>query len=85
MEQRTDCIVVKSNDKDASELLHWMGSMQELDALEELLYIWWELTPEKRNWKRELAAKSWTAFTYHGTESTIVHRLRERRYEVIFK
>lgn len=79
-----DIIRVKSNDPDAKEILHWMGNMTELDALEELLYIWWELTPTRRNWQRELAAKSWTQFDYHGCDTCIVHKINTRHYQVIF-
>ena len=40
-----------------------------LDALEEVLYIAAELTPEDyRNWKRELSTYKFTTFTYHMTE-----------------
>lgn len=78
-------ILVTSNDVDASAVTHWMGNMTELDALEELLYIWWELTPSNRNWQRELIAKSWTYFDYHGCEPCIVHKLRERCYQVVFR
>ena len=78
-------IIVLSNDPDAPAIQHWQGNMAELDALEELLYIWWELTPVLRNWKRELIAKSWTAFDYHGCEPCIVHRVRERCFRVVFR
>ena len=78
-----DIITVKSNDPDAQVLTHWQGNMKELDALEELLYIWWELVPCGRDWKRDLFAYGRTAFTYAG-EDAVLLRIKEKEYKVCF-
>lgn len=42
------------------------------DKLEEVLYIMQELTPQHRNWKRDLFACGTCLFTYHNVEFAMV-------------
>lgn len=79
-----DVILVKSNDKDAATLQHWIGNMTELDALEELLYIWWEMMPASREWKRDLTAYGRTVFEYYGLNPAVVLKTGPREYKVTF-
>ena len=44
-----------------------------LDRLEELLYIVWELEPDKLSWKHDLwCGCGFTTFSYHGLDGCVV-------------
>lgn len=40
------------------------GDMPSFCALEQILYVFWELTPAYRNWQDELSAIGVTSFEY---------------------
>lgn len=84
MPQLDNTILVKSNDPDASTLSHWIGNMSELSALEELLYIWWEMSPSSREWKRDLAAYGRTVFDYYGANQAVAIKTGFHQYKVTF-
>ena len=57
----------------------------EMDALEETLYVLWELTPMSRapEWMRELSKTGSTLFRYGQEEAYIVRWIGDLTYEVI--
>ena len=58
----------------------------EMNALEDTLYVLWELNPVGRSseWKRELSKTGSTLFRYHQEEANIVRWVGDLTYEVIF-
>ena len=74
---------VISNDPDLREAERPIGDFNQLDELEEMLYVLWEISPLSREWKRDLVAYGRTAFTYYG-EDCILLKLENLRYKVCF-
>lgn len=67
-------------------ILHPAAGMELWDALEEVLYVWYELTPCGRYWRQELFGATGEAkcrFTYAGTE--FVEVTRTAPYEFTLK
>lgn len=58
--------------------------ISEFSALEEALYIWWELTPYGRYWRNNLVKLGGVTFTYHTTEFAKVYRDEcQHEYKVV--
>lgn len=51
-------------------------------ALEQTLYIEWELTPTSRDWRRKLYENGCCLFDYHGIEFFSVTQIGDTSYYV---
>lgn len=77
-------IKIYSNDPDLSVCKYYVSeNTNELSALEEALYVLWELTPTERGWKTELRDKHGTWFDYHSVSSSLVINTTEHEYIIM--
>ena len=86
-------LTIRSNDPDRRQIVWWFQTddshterESEMDALEEALYVFWELYPVGRapEWMRELSKTGSTLFRYCQEEANIVRWVGDLTYEVIF-
>lgn len=52
------------------------------DIIEEMVYIFWELSPLERNWKRKAARENFALFEYCGVLHDVFALRGERGMEV---
>lgn len=76
-------ITIRANDPDYP-VITWTadGTQDVLDALEEALYVWWELEHESFHWKRELYRNGHTTFLYANVEPATITRISEYEFVV---
>ena len=60
----------------------WSDTTLAATALEEALYIWWELTPTGRDWRRKLHENGYCLFDYHSVEFFSVTQIGDTSYYV---
>ena len=86
-------LTIRSNDSDCHQTIWWFPLRDdrtlaecEMDALEEALYVLWELEPVGRapDWMRELRKVGKTLFRYCQEENNIVKWVGDLTYEVVF-
>lgn len=86
-------LTIRSNDPNRNLIVWWFQTddshterESEMDALEEALYVFWELDPVGRapEWMRELSKIGSTLFRYGSEESYIVRWVGDLTYEVTF-
>lgn len=84
-------LTIRSNDPDCPQTIWWFEqddchtlAEAETNALEEALYVLWELEPATRSpwWKRELHKTGSTLFRYLGENYDIVRWVGDLTYEV---
>jgi len=86
-------LTIRSNDPDLHQTVWWFQTDDahtdrecEMSALEEALYVLWELEPVGRapEWMRELSKTGSTLFRYCQEEAYIVRWVEDLTYEVTF-
>ena len=77
-------ITIKTNDKYFPTILHPVEDGKWWYALEEALYIHFELMPVGRYWRYELARYENVTFTYGNTEFFTIERTGENSFKVTF-
>lgn len=77
-------IEIITNDSYMKHILHPVEDGKWWNALEEALYIHFELIPVGRYWRYELARYEPVTFTYGNTEFFTINRTSENSFEVIF-
>ena len=84
-------LTIRSNDPDCPQTIWWFArrddrtlTEDEMDALEEALYVLWELEPASRapEWMRELRKIGSTLFRYAFEEPDMVRWVGDLTYEV---
>ena len=64
-------------------ILHPVEGSELWDALEEVLYVWYELSPVGRTWRQELfGSKGECQFSYHGVEFVKVTRTSQFEFSL---
>ena len=78
-------IILHSNDRDLSICYYYVpDGARESEALDEALYVLWELTPTEglvQEW-RNLMRNGSCRFDYHGCEFSIVKRIGEWEFQI---
>ena len=86
-------LTIRSNDPDLHQTIWWFHTddghterESEMNALEEALYVLWELDPVGRalEWRRELSKTGSTLFRYCQEEAYTVRCVGNLTYEVTF-
>lgn len=71
-----------SNDLTPRAIEFWSDTVYPTTALEEALYIWWELTPTSRDWRRKLHEDGCCLFDYHNAEFFLVTQIGDTSYYI---
>lgn len=79
-----EIITIYTNDKYCSIITMPVDDGKWWNAVEEALYINFELLPMGRYWRQELARGDEVTFTYGGTEFFKLHRRNESTFEIYF-
>lgn len=79
-----ETITIYTNDKYSSVITFPVENGKWWDALEEALYIHFELTPKGRYWRQELAHFEDVTFTYSNTEFFTLHRINHNTFGIYF-
>ena len=77
-------IIIYTNDRYCPVIEAYVEEGKWWNALEEALYIHFELTPKNRYWRQELACFEDVTFTYGNTEFFTLHRLNHNTFSIYF-
>jgi len=79
-------LTICSNDPDLHTAIWWIEDPAQpiLSALEDALYVLWEMTPTSRDWKRDLSRVGVCGFDYHGEDPGIVQWIGDMTFRIDF-